>query len=64
MVYFHVPLEEGINMANAKIKTEHNGAKNTDRSITRREAKEASRKRRRRQDKLHPKFWIPDGEIR
>jgi len=51
-------------MAHAKIKTEHNGAKNTDRSITRREAKEASRKRRRRQDKLHPKFWIPDGEIR
>jgi hypothetical protein len=46
-------------MANPKIKTEHAGAKNGDRSYTRAEAKKASKKRRRAvKSKLHPRFWI------
>lgn len=44
-------------MALQKVKTEHSGAKNTDRSITRREAKKSSKKRRRRKGKLDPRFW-------
>ena len=48
-------LRGGAVMALAKVKTEHGGAKNEDRGYTRQEAKEASRKLRRLEDKREAK---------
>lgn len=50
-------------MANKKLKPNHNGAKNTDRSFTRAEVKQASKKIRRKiKPKLHPMFWVDNPD--